>query len=183
MKPAKELDIHIRLKHLHAPEAAGTQILSIDLNKGDEFSVVGHPEGGLLFLPAHARPEYNGTAQIETILADWDITNIPIRSDDSAVQWFLPEKNAAKAVSASLKEAGAVFSDEEVSMIGIISSGFSEKDYTRLIEKTIAGHDLNLVASSVTSEFAIIVIGRERFKTVYLWLHTKLLEKSMVRSL
>ena len=68
-------------------------------------------------------------------------------------------------------------------MIGIISSGFSEKDYTRLIKETIDEHDLNLVASSATSEFAIMVFEREHFKKIYSWLHTKLLEKSMVRSL
>ncbi|MCH8288674.1 MAG: aspartate kinase [Candidatus Marinimicrobia bacterium] len=184
IKPAKEMDIPIRLKNLHAPEAAGTQILNCDLNdERDEFSVVGHPDGELLFLPVHARPEYNGSSQIETILADWDITNIPIRSDDSALQWFLTEKIVAKAASASLKEAGAVFIDEEVSMIGIISSGFSEKNYIRLIKETIDEHDLNLVASSATSEFAIMVFEREHFKKIYSWLHTKLLEKSMVRSL
>ena len=184
IKPAKEMDIPIRLRNLHAPEAAGTRISNDDLNNdGDEFSVVGHPDGELVFLSAHARPEYNGSSQIETILADWDITNVPIKSDDSALQWFLTEKIFAKAASVSLKEAGAVFNDEEVSMIGIISSGFSEKDYTRLIKETIAEHDLKLVASSASSEFAIMVFGRERFKTIYSWMHTKLLEKSMIRSL
>ena len=184
IKPAKEMDMPIWVKNLHAPEAGGTQISNNELNNdGDEFSVVGHPDGELLFLPPQARPEYNGSAIIETILSDWDMTNIPIQSDDSALQWFLTEKNAAKAVAVSLKEAGAVSNDEEVSMIGIISISFSEKDYIRLIKETIAEHDLNLVTSSATSEFAIMVVGREHFKKVYSWLHTKLLEKSMVGSL
>ena len=183
IKPAKEKNIPIEIKNIHKPDDVGTIIGKFDSN-GDNsaFSVIGHPDGTLLSLRFPAEHNLNGSIRIESILAQWDIVNVPIQSNDNFPQWFLTEKVLAKAALHQLKEAGAVFMAEEVSMIGILCDSLSENGYTQMIKETLDEQYVDLVTSIAMPDMSIMVVLREQFKKVYASLHRKLLEYPVAAS-